>query len=122
MIVTKVERTFEAAHHNGPEGSRCHTPHGHSWTAEVTIFSEGFTTDQWGWSIDFSVIKEVIDQLDHQDLNTILSVPPSAENIALWIQMEVLERTDYQSIVKLSEGHGNSVIVGMDEDFRYQKI
>ena len=49
--------------------SKCENLHGHNWMV-----------------VDFSHIKQVVkEQLDHHNLNEVLSFNPTAENIARWI-------------------------------------
>lgn len=77
-----MERQFEAAHHNGPEHSRCHNNHGHTWKVKVEL--EYDSLDQYGWGPDFGVVKQVIDRFDHTDLNDYMK-SPSAENVAVFL-------------------------------------
>jgi len=64
-------------------GSPCQHLHGHNWIIKVHCKSESL--DQNGMIVDFSVIKSIVNELDHQDLNEILTFQPSAENIARWL-------------------------------------
>lgn len=113
MYESRVERQIEAAHHNGPPESRCYTNHGHSWfiTAVFQYNDEAVSNNEWGWGPDFGVIKAVIDEYDHQDLNNKLTtLPPSAENFARVIYDNLHLRTGFQPwYVEVKEGNGNSV-------------
>jgi 6-pyruvoyltetrahydropterin/6-carboxytetrahydropterin synthase len=78
--------SFAAAHHlDGlPEGHKCARVHGHTYTVEILLASgdlnnAGFVADY----ADLDPVKHHIDaELDHRDLNEVLPVPPSCENIA----------------------------------------
>jgi 6-pyruvoyltetrahydropterin/6-carboxytetrahydropterin synthase len=77
---------FSASHQLGglPNGHPCGRLHGHNYTVEVILASDtlsgpGFVRD-YG---DLSVIKQYLDDmLDHQHLNDLMTVEPTAENIA----------------------------------------
>jgi 6-pyruvoyltetrahydropterin/6-carboxytetrahydropterin synthase len=79
---------FEAAHHlpHLPDGHKCKRPHGHSYRVRVEVDGE---PDERGFVIDYAEISEavqpIIERLDHYDLNEVLSVPTTAENLARWI-------------------------------------
>lgn len=78
---------FEAAHHlpGLPVGHKCARPHGHSYTAEVTVVTGGELTGP-GFVVDFAELTALGAYLDasfdHQDLNSVLSVAPTSENLA----------------------------------------
>jgi 6-pyruvoyltetrahydropterin/6-carboxytetrahydropterin synthase len=82
---TSVTRsfTFEAAHHLPWHPGRCRNRHGHGYRLEVTV--QGPVDDR-GVVVDFDelaavVEREVLDRLDHRDLNDVLE-NPTAELIA----------------------------------------
>ena len=77
-----VTRNFSAAHHLPNYDGACHNLHGHTWKVEVWILGE--VNQDTGMLIDFKLIKNVIDQLDHSNLNDIID-NPTAENLTLWI-------------------------------------
>jgi 6-pyruvoyltetrahydropterin/6-carboxytetrahydropterin synthase len=88
--VFQVSKTFrfEAAHslpHLGPL-HKCSRPHGHSY--RVRFVCRG-PLDARGFVCDYAEIKAaagpVIDALDHQDLNDVLAMPTTAENLAYWL-------------------------------------
>lgn len=64
--------------------SKCENLHGHNWIITVYCRSKELNAD--GMVVDFSHIKQVVkEQLDHHNLNEVLSFNPTAENIARWI-------------------------------------
>ncbi|MCX8159150.1 MAG: 6-carboxytetrahydropterin synthase [Candidatus Pacearchaeota archaeon] len=81
----KTEFEFEAAHKLEGYNGKCANLHGHRW--KVVIFVEGKDEliDENGILWDFNNAYEIKEELEHKYLNEILSVSPSAENIALWI-------------------------------------
>lgn len=79
---------FEAAHSlpSLPESHKCRRSHGHSY--RVTLILRARDLDEHGFVRDYGDLaefREYVDAtLDHRDLNTVLSVPTSAELLALW--------------------------------------
>lgn len=64
--------------------SKCENLHGHNWIIDIYCRSRELNDD--GMVVDFTHIKEmVMSRLDHQNLNDIIPVNPTAENIARWI-------------------------------------
>ncbi len=89
-----IKTHFAGAHHLRDYPGDCETPHGHNWKVQVTV--RAAELDQCGMGIDFTVlkrvVKEVIDLLDHKDLNTLpwfQDRNPSSEHIAAFIFQRV---------------------------------
>ncbi len=85
-----IKTHFAGAHHLRDYPGDCEKPHGHNWKVDVTV--RATELDSCGMGIDFKVlkktVKEVIDQLDHNDLNTLPAFQeknPSSEHIAEFI-------------------------------------
>ena len=87
-----------------PYESKCTRLHGHNWIIEVTCRREEL--DENGMVVDFHHIKDVVKKLDHQNLNAILSMNPTAENIAKWIHDQV----PYCTKVMVQESEGNVAV------------
>jgi len=85
--------TFEAAHSlpHLPLGHKCRNLHGHSYVVE--IFCTG-PLDARGFVMDFAelsdAMKPIVERLDHQNLNDVLPVYTTAENIGAWIMEQLL--------------------------------
>lgn len=85
MFVGK-EFTFDSAHFLPQYYGKCERLHGHTYRLRVTV--EGRVGEN-GLVIDFVILKkivkeQVLDKLDHQNLNDVIKVP-SCENVARWI-------------------------------------
>lgn len=85
--------SFEAAHSlpHLPVGHKCRNLHGHSYVVE--IFCTG-PLDARGFVVDYADIsaamKPIIDSLDHQNLNEIITATPTtAECLGMWIMVQL---------------------------------
>jgi len=90
--------------------SPCSRLHGHNWVVVVEVSSEEL--DENGMVIDFTHIKEVVKQLDHQNINKVVGFNPTAELIAKWIAVGVTRHLKEQhsawvSKVVVQESEGN---------------
>ena len=96
-----VRRKFDAAHHLPHHAGKCKQVHGHTWTVEVEVTYSGILSND-GMIMDFGDIKEVIDKLDHIDLNMIIS-NPTAENITKFLRTRIWDwMSDYDHLVDLA--------------------
>ena len=93
MYEVTVEDTFAAGHYLRNYKGKCENPHGHNYKVRVTL--AGADLDHAGLLLDFkdlkSVMKHVIDYLDHQminDLEPFTKLNPSAENLAKYFYDE----------------------------------
>ena len=87
----------------------CEQLHGHNYTVDVFITGP---LNEDGMVMDFNQLKaiikkEVIDELDHNNLNDIID-NPTAEKILEWIENRLREKLNLYSI-RLYEGNGKWV-------------
>lgn len=98
--------SFEAAHSlpHLPVGHKCRNLHGHSYIVEV--FCTG-PLDARGFVADFAELSEamkpVVDRLDHQNLNEVLPVASTAENLGAWILEQLIPKLPCVSRVDVHE-------------------
>lgn len=95
-IITKQFR-FEAAHQLPNHRGKCARLHGHSYRLEISMRGpiqpvRGESDD--GMVLDLDDIKQIvqttiIERVDHYNLNDLMPVPTTAENIAHWIWAEL---------------------------------
>jgi 6-pyruvoyltetrahydropterin/6-carboxytetrahydropterin synthase len=90
MTFTIARRfSFAAAHHlDGlPAGHKCARVHGHTYAVEVRLAAS--ETDGAGFVADFGhldALRGYLDaEVDHRDLNEVLPVQPTCENIARYL-------------------------------------
>lgn len=75
--------------------SPCRCIHGHNWIITVYCKCEDQELNENGIMVDFSEIKKIVHQLDHDYINNILRdqgenpINPTAENIAFWLYQRI---------------------------------
>jgi 6-pyruvoyltetrahydropterin/6-carboxytetrahydropterin synthase len=85
VYTIRKQFAFEAAHHlEGLEpGHPCMRPHGHSYRVEIVLQGELVEHDFVRDYRALDALKQHIDNdLDHRDLNEVLKIPTTAENLA----------------------------------------
>ncbi len=107
-----VQKTIEiSAAHNLELSyeSKCEALHGHNWI--IVVYCRAMELNRDGMVTDFTHIKRVVkDTFDHQYINDILDVNPSAENIARWI----CDHVENCYKVSVQESEGNIAIYARD--------
>jgi 6-pyruvoyltetrahydropterin/6-carboxytetrahydropterin synthase len=106
---------FDAAHRLPGYDGKCSRVHGHTYDVEVVL--EGPVDDENGFLMDFydlkQILKSVLEELDHRDLNEILSNPTAeriAEHIKASLESQLLDRSASLVSVKLWEGKNKWVM------------
>jgi len=97
MWTLKVERQFHAAHKLEDYTGKCANLHGHTW--KVIVHIETYELQDNGISIDFGIIKQMIDEVipDHQYLNEYYTFNPTAENISRDIYKRIKDKIQNDS-------------------------
>lgn len=110
-MYTIIKRMEVSASHRLelPYESKCTALHGHNWIITVYCRAEELNSD--GMVVDFTLIKKhVMDKLDHQNLNEVVTFNPTAENLAHYI----CHLIPHCFKVEVQESEGNSVIYEKD--------
>lgn len=108
------EFSFEAAHSlpHLPVDHKCRNLHGHSY--RVVLICEGNLQPGHSWVIDYADIttaaEPLFKKLDHQNLNNILTVPTTAENLAQWIHDRLRIPLPLLTAVEVKETDKTSVV------------
>lgn len=97
-VSIRKEFEFHAAHHLPNHEGKCANLHGHTYKLFVTlkdgvIVTPGYPAE--GMVIDFGDLKKIvnaliIDLVDHQNLDEVLSFRTTAENMAGWMLAALL--------------------------------
>jgi 6-pyruvoyltetrahydropterin/6-carboxytetrahydropterin synthase len=109
------EFRFEAAHQLTlvPPDHKCARLHGHSY--RVRVHCAGRLDPKRDWVIDYADIsaaaRPVAAELDHRNLNDILSGETTAENIAFWFLERLRPRLPCLEAVEVFETPGTGVRV-----------
>jgi len=84
MYILKLKTNFSAAHQQtNAYNNKCNASiHGHDWKVLVEMKTETLENNM---VVDFEKIKEVINELDHKNLNEVLDFEPTTELIAKYI-------------------------------------
>ena len=87
-LTSKVE--IDSSHYLRNYDGKCADLHGHRWVVEVTVESVTEdaidSLDNTGILLDFGVIKSLINEYDHKNLNDMPEfedINPTAENLAI---------------------------------------
>ena len=87
-LTSKVE--IDSSHYLRNYDGKCADLHGHRWVVEVTVESVTEdavdSLDNTGMLLDFGVIKSLINEYDHKNLNDMPEfedINPTAENLAI---------------------------------------
>jgi 6-pyruvoyltetrahydropterin/6-carboxytetrahydropterin synthase len=102
MYTLRLQHIFSAAHQlTNAYDKKCNDSiHGHNWRVIVEIATIDLLN---GMVIDFTKVKEIINRLDHKNLNEILSFEPTAENLAKFIYDElVIELKNRLATIKVT--------------------
>jgi 6-pyruvoyltetrahydropterin/6-carboxytetrahydropterin synthase len=93
MWTVSKEFHFDAAHSlpHLPPDHKCHHLHGHTY--KVVVFCSGGLDPSLSWVVDYAEIKKavapLIEQLDHKNINDVLAIPTTAENLAFWFYVKL---------------------------------
>ena len=129
MFTLELEQLeISAAHHlkgTMPTGHKCCNMHGHNWFIDVAIEYHSLHMPEGGVIIDFGKIKAVVMNLDHKNLNDIISVTTAggisytlAHQIAHLIKEERGEKFLKQCTVRVRVNESAANTVSYFADFR----
>jgi len=86
MILTlHTETVIDSAHQLKGYKGICSRVHGHSWLVELWFRGSNQYLDEVGILVDFGIVKELKEVLDHKFLNDVVDVNPTAENLSVWV-------------------------------------
>ena len=88
MYTLRLTTNFSAAHQlTNAYDKKCNDSiHGHNWKVLIEINSKKLKKNM---VIDFTKLKEIINELDHKNLNKLLPFEPTAELISKYIHDKI---------------------------------
>jgi 6-pyruvoyltetrahydropterin/6-carboxytetrahydropterin synthase len=112
MYTLKLTTNFSAAHRlTNAYDKKCNDSiHGHNWKVLIEI---NLTKLKKNMVIDFTKLKEIVNELDHNNLNEILPFEPTAELIAKHlhdkIKLELKKNSHSNIIITVWEADNSSI-------------
>lgn len=111
--VTK-EFSFEAAHSlpHLPDGHKCRNLHGHSY--RFVVVCSGDLDVERSWVVDYAeisaAVEPILKRLDHQNLNEVMAIHTTAENLAFWIYTKLKPILPTLKAIEVKETEKTNVI------------
>ena len=84
-LLLHTETVIDSAHKLVGYKGKCSATHGHSWRVELWFSADESLKDEVGIIVDFGIVKQLTELLDHKYLNDVINVNPTAENLTVWI-------------------------------------
>jgi 6-pyruvoyltetrahydropterin/6-carboxytetrahydropterin synthase len=97
---------FDSAHRLIDYDGPCAEIHGHRWEVEVTIEVDTLVNDM---VVDFTILRRIIDELDHAYLNDLVVFNPTAENLAGYLKEKIDKETGLSCVITLWESPEASI-------------
>lgn len=100
------EHAFSASHRllDLPQGHPCGRLHGHNYVLRITL--TGTKLNTYGFLFDYGDLKPftrwVDETLDHQHLNNVTPMQPSAENLSRWLAQRATQLLQLPAGVTIS--------------------
>jgi 6-pyruvoyltetrahydropterin/6-carboxytetrahydropterin synthase len=100
-LTLHTECTIDSCHQlNGYDG-KCKDLHGHTWKIELWFKGDSSKKDDVGILVDFGVVKDLKEKLDHKNINLVINKNPTAETLTEWIYYYLLDRIGPMSGIKI---------------------
>lgn len=98
MFILKYNTEIACAHQlPNAYNEKCHNLHGHTYKILVEIRAEKLENDM---VIDFKLLKDIIDKLDHKNLNDFIETP-TTERLAQYLYNELRTREEISDNAKI---------------------
>ena len=109
MYRLELDYHFSSAHQlTNAYDDKCNASiHGHNWKVKIIIETKKLKNSM---VIDFTKLKEIVDELDHRNLNQILDFEPTAENISKYLYERIKKEIKGNVIIELQESEGAKII------------
>lgn len=110
MFILKLKHHFAAAHQlKNAYSEECRNSlHGHSFKILIEIQTIHLIK---GMVIDFKILKEIVNELDHKNLNEVVNFDPTAENLSKYLYNEI-----YSAVKKIGHTEPKIIITIWESD------
>jgi len=81
-LTLHTETTIDSCHQLVGYNGKCKNWHGHTWLVKVWFKGDSKLVDDVGILVDFGIVNEVKEWLDHKKVNDVIQGNPTAENIS----------------------------------------
>lgn len=85
ILKLHTEVTIDSCHKLNNYDGKCNNLHGHTWKIELWFQGDSKYKNKVGILVDFGIVKEIKELLDHKYLNKVIRKNPTAENLTEWI-------------------------------------
>lgn len=85
LLTIHTECVIDSAHRLDGYKGKCKHVHGHSWLLRVWFRGSLLSIDEVGILVDFGIVKDIKEELDHKMINDMLDFNPTAENMSVYI-------------------------------------
>jgi len=93
QLTLHTECTIDSAHRLDGYKGKCKNMHGHTWLIELWFKGPCMLKDDVGIMVDFGIVKELKEKLDHKILNDVIGMNPTAETLTEWIYKYITFKT-----------------------------
>lgn len=101
IITLYTEEVIDSCHNLVGYPGKCINQHGHSWLISCWFRGHKKLKNKIGILVDFGIVKEIKDKLDHTNINDVLVANPTAENITEWIYNYLKKKVQYGVQIKV---------------------
>jgi len=100
-LTLHTETVIDSCHHLEGYDGKCARQHGHTSKIEAWFRGESNKVDGVGILVDFGILKEIKNKLDHFDLNEVIGKNSTAETMCQWIYTQLKGRVKMDIEVKV---------------------
>ena len=100
-LTLHTEVAIDSAHYLEGYNGKCAHMHGHTWKIELWFKGDSSLKDNVGILVDFGIVKELKELLDHKVINIEINQNPTAENLTEYIYKYIKSKIDKQIQVKV---------------------
>ena len=93
-LTLHTEVDLDSCHKLEGYKGKCAELHGHTWKVEIWFKGDSKHKDEVGIMVDFGIVKDLKEILDHKYINDVVHMNPTAENLTEWIYKYIVDKID----------------------------